>query len=109
MYLASMKPVLAIEYVKYTKMSRLCKPPDGTDENTLNIAKRKKREFPTKMLYEELKCAQAKNISFTFITGKTGGKLLNFSACSFQALGKVDGSYLVQCASSYFSCQLHLF
>ena len=56
-----MKPVLAIEYVKYTKMSRLCKPPGGTDENTLNIAIRKKREFPTKMLYEELETKQEAN------------------------------------------------
>ena len=39
-----MKPVIAMEYVKYTKMSVLYKPPDGTDDNTRNIAIHNKKK-----------------------------------------------------------------
>ena len=68
-YLASTKPVLAMEYVKYSRRSWLYKPKDGTDDNNLNIAIHEK-ENSQQNVYEELKFVRGKNISPTLITGK---------------------------------------
>ena len=85
-----------MEYNKYTKMGRLYKPPDGMDNDTPNISKNYKQEFPTKVLYEELKCAQ--EIIFLPLSLQAN-RVANFYifGSSFHPLDRTDGTYLAFC------------